>query len=185
MVVEMGMVENIREALDEALLEADEALRETKADRHVWCGPVTEEDGNWRGDCVAHSEGQYCCLDADHGGYDKLLDYLAGRICQATMYRGGAVTNVVATMGREIQPEPVGDGLRKYDEVGIVDRIRAETETTGPGAVTRWTRADVVALLDALGEAQGRIVSNGNQATDLRGGFIDANGDVDKSGRIP
>jgi hypothetical protein len=35
----------------------------------------------------------------------------------------------------------------------LIARLRGEVETTGPNAVTRWTRTEVVALLDALDAA--------------------------------
>ena len=109
----MVTVEEIRKALDEALREAD-MDQATDEDRHLWCGPVTEEDGSWERDCVAHGEGQHCCLDPDHGAYGKLLDYLAERVASKLMYRGGAVTNVVATIGKE--------ELRLRETLGRIER---------------------------------------------------------------
>lgn len=89
----------IRKALDGALREADRGQED-----HPW------RVGGGYGDCAAHNESMCCCLDPSHGAYGKLLDYLAERICRATMYRDGAVTNVVATVGQELRhgdPGPI------------------------------------------------------------------------------
>ena len=105
---------DIRKALDEVLREAAASL-EVKADSnekqedrwwrhdHPWRQPDNgDSDGST--DCAAHKEIQNCCLDPNHGAYNKLLDYLAERIASKLMYRGGVVTNVVAVVGENLRP---------------------------------------------------------------------------------
>ena len=104
----MSDVATIRGALNEALREAAADKGQDGEDSwwrqdHPWCQP-DDGDGNGDTDCAAHKEIQNCCLDPNHGAYDRLLDYLAERVASKLMYRGGAVTNVVATIGEEIQP---------------------------------------------------------------------------------
>jgi hypothetical protein len=96
-------IERVRKALDEALREADRGEED-----HPWRGGY-DPDGNRDYHCTAHGEGQNCCLDPNHDAYGKMLDYLAERVASKLMYRGGAVTNVVATIGEEPvieQPKP-------------------------------------------------------------------------------
>jgi hypothetical protein len=67
----------IRKALDEALREADGDRNE---EDHPWRKPDPDGNSDW---CVSHHEGQHCCLDPDHGDYNKLLDYLTNRVARA------------------------------------------------------------------------------------------------------
>lgn len=99
---------DIRKALDEALREAATDRNQDGEDSwwrqdHPWRLP-DNRDGNGDTDCAAHKEIQSCCLDPGHGAYGRLLDYLAERVASKLMYRGGVVTNVVATTGEEIDP---------------------------------------------------------------------------------
>jgi hypothetical protein len=109
------------------------------------------------------------------------------------MYRGGAVTNVVATVEKELWPKwdppcpqcggseqkscapPVcsrcgyhwpgrafeapkdvaeDQWSQRINTEALVSRLRAETKSMGPNTITRWTAADVVALLEALEETR-------------------------------
>ena len=77
---------------------ASEADRPNDFEEHPW---ANSNPNDW---CGAPYDERTCCLDPDHGAYNKLLDYLAERVVSKLMYRGGAVTNVVATVGEELRP---------------------------------------------------------------------------------
>lgn len=101
---------DVRKALDEVLREAYKSTFREEGGRlrdenHPWRLSVTDETTEYLyDDCSSHNEGQNCCLDPGHGAYDRLLDYLAERVASKLMYRGGVVTNVIATTGEEIDP---------------------------------------------------------------------------------
>ena len=112
---------DIRKALDEVLREAD----------RVRCGAGLpsgdhREDHPWHQltheDCASHDESLNCCLDPGHGAYNELLDYLADRVASKLMYRGGAVTNVVATVGEELRPKHAW----RFGDVCVCGAIRVD-----------------------------------------------------------
>ncbi len=74
------MTEAIRNALDEALREADKHL--DVHHEHPWHA-VGEDGFQLDRGCAAYWEGLACCLDPRHGAYNRMLDYLTERIARA------------------------------------------------------------------------------------------------------